>query len=73
MIKDYTIARNHCEAPDHVAVLDEEGTAIWLFPSDWRDDQVATAMEFAREAFEKGEQSGRLVKASEIRKVLFGD
>lgn len=51
-------------------LYDCDGALLFVFPSDWSDDQVMKALDFANDAFEKGRIYGRAEKGTEIRRAL---
>lgn len=49
---------------------DEEGTLLLNVPNTWSDKQILIALEFANRAYAMGVESGKTLKAGEIRACL---
>jgi hypothetical protein len=47
-----------------------DGDLLFAFPNDWTEEHVMKALDFANEAFERGNRYGRSDKAYELRKAL---
>lgn len=67
---DAVINRDHEEFYDSVVLEDPTGDVKYVFDSDWTDEQVMMALDFANDAYELGQIHGKLQLKRGIRNLL---
>ena len=68
--EDVCIYRDEDWYENAVVVRDCDGSMIFTVPKDFTDDQIMTVIKIVNQIYRQGFDTGRLEKASEIRKVI---
>lgn len=67
---DVVINRYHEEFYDSAVLEDPTGDVKYVFDSDWTDEQIMMAVDFANDTYELGQRHGKLQLKRDIRNLL---